>query len=53
MSPHEPTPIGIFRDIDRPVYEESMQAQIAAATEKLGEGDIAKLLRSGDTWEIG
>ena len=51
-SPHEPTPIGIFRDVDRPVYEESMQAQIAAATEKLGEGDISKLLRSGDTWEI-
>ena len=51
-SPHEPTPIGIFRDVDRPVYEESMQAQIASATEKLGEGDIAKLLRSGDTWEI-
>ncbi|MGH2795117.1 MAG: 2-oxoacid:ferredoxin oxidoreductase subunit beta, partial [Actinomycetota bacterium] len=51
-SPHEPTPIGIFRDVDRPVYEESMQAQIAAATEKLGPGDIAKLLRSGDTWEI-
>ena len=52
-SPHEPTPIGIFRDVDRPVYEESMQAQISSATEKLGPGDIAKLLRSGDTWEIG
>lgn len=30
-----------------------MQAQIASATEKLGAGDIAKLLRSADTWEIG
>src|SRR5688572_11980854 len=51
-SPHEPTPIGIFRDVNRQVYEEAMQGQIASATEKLGPGDISKLLRSGDTWEI-
>jgi hypothetical protein len=29
-----------------------MEAQIASATDKLGPGDIAKLLKSGDTWEI-
>ncbi len=52
-SPHEPTPIGIFRDVQRPVYGDAMEAQIASATEKLGSGDIANLLRSGDTWEIG
>ena len=52
-SPHEPTPIGIFRDVERAVYADAMEAQIAAATEKLGPGDIARLLRSGDTWEVG
>ena len=51
-SPHEPTPIGIFRDIQRPVYGDAMESQIATATEKLGKGDIAGLLRSGDTWEV-
>jgi 2-oxoglutarate ferredoxin oxidoreductase subunit beta len=51
-SPHEPTPLGIFRDIERAVYGDAMEAQIASATDKLGPGDIAKLLKSGDTWEI-
>ncbi|MFY9587535.1 MAG: 2-oxoacid:ferredoxin oxidoreductase subunit beta [Actinomycetota bacterium] len=52
-SPHEPTPIGIFREVQRPVYGDALESQIASATEKLGSGDIAGLLRSGDTWEIG
>jgi hypothetical protein len=29
-----------------------MDAQIRAATERLGKGDLAKLLRSGDVWEV-
>jgi 2-oxoglutarate ferredoxin oxidoreductase subunit beta len=45
------TPIGIFRDVDRPVYDELMAQQLEAAREKQ-EGDIAALLHSGDTWTI-
>jgi 2-oxoglutarate ferredoxin oxidoreductase subunit beta len=52
-SPHEPTPIGVFRDIQRPVYGDAMEAQITAATDALGKGDIGSLLRSGDTWQVG
>jgi 2-oxoglutarate ferredoxin oxidoreductase subunit beta len=52
-SPHEPTPIGVFRDIQRPVYGDAMEAQISAATDTLGKGDISSLLRSGDTWQVG
>ena len=45
-------PIGVFRDVERPVYDELMSAQIDAATEKSGTGELASLLRSGDTWTI-
>jgi 2-oxoglutarate ferredoxin oxidoreductase subunit beta len=51
--PHEPTPIGIFRDVQRSVYGDAMEAQLEAATSKLGKGDLGKLLASGDTWTVG
>jgi len=50
--PTEPTAIGVFREVERPVYGEAMEQQIAAATERLGDGDLGALLRSGDTWEV-
>ena len=45
------TPIGVFRDIERPVYDELMEEQLATAREQK-EGDLAALLGSGDTWTI-
>jgi 2-oxoglutarate ferredoxin oxidoreductase subunit beta len=45
------TPIGIFRDVERPVYDDLMSGQLATAREK-EEGDLAALLRAGDTWTI-
>jgi 2-oxoglutarate ferredoxin oxidoreductase subunit beta len=50
--PTQPTAIGVFREVERSVYGESMEQQIKLATERLGEGDLDKLLRSGDTWEV-
>ncbi|HYH27282.1 MAG TPA: 2-oxoacid:ferredoxin oxidoreductase subunit beta [Actinomycetota bacterium] len=50
--PTGPTPIGIFREVARPVYGQAMERQLAMATERLGEGDLDALLRSGDTWEV-
>jgi len=50
--PTEPTAIGVFRAFRRPFYGELMEQQIARATEKLGQGDLAKLLHSGDTWDV-
>ena len=46
------TPMGVFRDVERPVYDELMSAQLATATESRGEGDLATLLGSGETWTI-
>ncbi len=50
--PTQPTAIGVFRDVDRPVYGDAMEEQIEQATERLGRGELAALLRSGDTWEV-
>jgi 2-oxoglutarate ferredoxin oxidoreductase subunit beta len=50
--PTQPTAVGVFREVERPVYGEAMEQQIQLATERLGEGDLDKLLRSGDTWEV-
>ncbi|MFI5100567.1 MAG: 2-oxoacid:ferredoxin oxidoreductase subunit beta, partial [Actinomycetes bacterium] len=47
------TPIGIFRDIERPSYDQLVNAQVARATEEQGPGDLAKLLAGNDTWTIG
>jgi 2-oxoglutarate/2-oxoacid ferredoxin oxidoreductase subunit beta len=46
------TPIGVFRDVQRPVYDELMAEQIARATEERGDGDLQALLHAGDTWTI-
>jgi 2-oxoglutarate ferredoxin oxidoreductase subunit beta len=50
--PTEPTCIGIFREFERPVYGQALRAQMDGATERLGKGDLSKLLRSGDTWDV-
>ncbi|MGH3300240.1 MAG: 2-oxoacid:ferredoxin oxidoreductase subunit beta [Streptosporangiaceae bacterium] len=47
------TPIGLFRKVERPSYDELMSAQIDAAREKQGDGDLADLLAGSDTWQVG
>jgi 2-oxoglutarate ferredoxin oxidoreductase subunit beta len=47
-----PTPIGVFRAVERPEYSAAVAAQLAAAGEQKGPGDLATLLRSGGTWEV-
>jgi 2-oxoglutarate/2-oxoacid ferredoxin oxidoreductase subunit beta len=50
--PGFPTPLGVFRSWDLPRYEDVMAAQVRDITAKRGPGDIDKLLRSGDIWEV-
>jgi len=45
-------PLGIFRAVERPVYDDEMSTQLDEAKQKKGEGDLAALLASGDTWSI-
>jgi 2-oxoglutarate/2-oxoacid ferredoxin oxidoreductase subunit beta len=46
------TCIGVFRDVERPTYDELMAKQLEDAKEAEGEGDLAALLRGRDTWTI-
>jgi 2-oxoglutarate ferredoxin oxidoreductase subunit beta len=50
--PYEPTPIGVFRAIDRPDYGGEVQHQLVAASEQRGPGELTKLLASGSTWTV-
>ena len=50
--PHFPIPVGVFREVDLPRYEESLQSQVDEATKKNGPGDLEKLLHSGETWTV-
>jgi 2-oxoglutarate ferredoxin oxidoreductase subunit beta len=46
------TPIGVFRQVPRPSYDELMAAQLEEARAKQGEGDLAALLAGPDTWQV-
>jgi 2-oxoglutarate ferredoxin oxidoreductase subunit beta len=50
--PEFPQPVGIFRAIERPTYEDMMVDQIDAAVAKSGPGSLEKLIHSGDTWVV-
>ncbi len=45
-TPSAPTPIGIFRDVQRPVYRHR------GAAEPAGEAQLSDLLLAGDTWTV-
>jgi 2-oxoglutarate ferredoxin oxidoreductase subunit beta len=47
-----PEPIGIFRAIDAPMYDEQVNTQVDVARQKRGEGDLQKLFNSGETWTV-
>ncbi|MCM2578399.1 2-oxoacid:ferredoxin oxidoreductase subunit beta [Streptomyces meridianus] len=46
------TPIGVFRSVDRPVYDTDMADQLEGAVEKYGKGDLGALLAGNDTWTV-
>jgi 2-oxoglutarate ferredoxin oxidoreductase subunit beta len=51
-APTVPTPMGVFRAVQRPVYGDALNSQIAAAQDREGPGDLAAILGSGSTWEV-
>ncbi len=48
----ENTPIGVFRDIDRPSYDRLARQQIEDVIEKKGRGDLQSLINGNDTWDV-
>ena len=51
--PRFPMPIGVFRAVGRPTYEEMLQDQLDEVLQQRGRGDLHALLNSGDTWTVG
>jgi len=50
--PDFPTPMGIFRRLERPTFEGGLHHQVQHATEKKGEGELEALIRGNDFWEV-
>jgi len=49
--PDFPTPVGVFRAIDKPVYDEMLMGQVRAAMEKK-QPDLDALYHQGETWVV-
>jgi 2-oxoglutarate ferredoxin oxidoreductase subunit beta len=50
--PYSPTPVGVFRAVDRADYGSLVQDQLLAASARKGPGDLTQLLHSGTTWTV-
>jgi 2-oxoglutarate ferredoxin oxidoreductase subunit beta len=50
--PEFPVPVGVFRAVPRPTHDQLTDQQIAAAIASTGEGDLATVLASGETWTV-
>jgi 2-oxoglutarate/2-oxoacid ferredoxin oxidoreductase subunit beta len=51
-APVGPTPIGVFRDVERPVYAETLMREREEARGRIGADDLDRLLKSGYTWTV-
>jgi len=47
-----PEPVGVFRAVDTPMYDEELNRQIELARDKKGTGDLDALFTAGDTWTV-
>jgi 2-oxoglutarate ferredoxin oxidoreductase subunit beta len=50
--PEYPVPIGVFRNIKRPTYDDLLENQVKKSVEMFGKGNLEKLFNSGDTWVV-
>jgi len=48
-----PEPVGVFRTVRKPTYEEQLDGRIAEAVAKKGKGKIEDLFRAEDVWTVG
>ena len=51
-SPDGPTPIGIFRQVSRPVSGRELSLELAAARAHADDASLDAVMRAGDTWTI-
>jgi 2-oxoglutarate ferredoxin oxidoreductase subunit beta len=51
-TPDGPTPIGIFRDVTRPVSGRELSFELAEARARADDASLDAVMRAGDTWTI-
>ena len=47
-----PTPIGVLRQVERPVYEDELITQVDEIRAAEGDGELDALLTGGTTWDV-
>ncbi|MEO2047709.1 MAG: 2-oxoacid:ferredoxin oxidoreductase subunit beta [Pirellulales bacterium] len=47
-----PEPIGVFRCVDAPRYDDMVNQQIEESVKEKGQADLAALFHSGETWTV-
>lgn len=50
-TPHFPVPLGVFRAIKKPTYDQLLTNQIKKAEEKM-PGDLKKIIHGTETWTV-
>jgi 2-oxoglutarate ferredoxin oxidoreductase subunit beta len=50
--PEGQVPIGVFRDVEAPVWGQELIRELAAAREDAGVAELDAVLRAGDTWSV-
>ena len=50
--PDFPEPMGVFRDVSKPSYDQSLNRQVDDMIARKGEGDLEEIFNSGDTWTV-
>jgi 2-oxoglutarate ferredoxin oxidoreductase subunit beta len=51
--PTGPTPIGVFRDVERATYGEILGRELDEARSSVTDSDVEALLHAGGTWTVG
>ena len=50
--PDFPEPMGVFRAVERPTFEDMLMDQVSAAIKERGKGTLEDLYTTGDTWVV-
>lgn len=50
--PEFPVPLGVFRSVKRPIYEDGLMDQVQEARKVKGNGDLRSLFCSSDLWSV-
>ena len=52
VNPAFPAPIGVFRQVEHPTYEQGVIGQVTQARKSRGPGKLSDLYSASDTWTI-